>query len=251
MKKIIFRVCGLILVLLIGSLLYDLYYPRTAKMREFDADEVARLETAMWRSYYEQKHVQLFNQLSELLRTQYHMPLVRSNKTAYYAANAAFTFKEGKGEQDYEKALPDLIKFYGAIRELSDIPFDVNRVARLELNWWIIHRERWKRQPGELELALAELQSAIYGVPVERLMEHGRLRAEAMSIRDTKAESGGVTEEDWSKINELLRKSWRSLTEAVKTSTNQDASNSQSADSHSRSKAGRQPHPSRTVRPDP
>src|SRR6185503_11632510 len=214
--KIAVRIVLVVLVLLAGGVLYDLYFPRTTRLREFDADEVARLETAMWRSYYEKRHAQLFNQLSELLRTQYHMPLIRSNQVAYYAANAAFTFKKGKERSDYEKALPDLIKFYGAIRKMSDIPFDANRVARLELEWWIIHRERASRPPGDLPKALAELQAEIYQVPADRLMEHGRLRAEAMAIRDTKAESGGVTEADWSKINELLRQSWRSLENAVK-----------------------------------
>lgn len=218
MRKILFRSFLLIVVLLVGGVLYDLYFPRTAKMREFDADEVARLEAAMWRSYYDKKQVQLFNQLSELLRTQYHMPLVRSNQVAYYAASAAFTFKDGKTDKDYEKALPDLVKFYGAIRKMSDIPFDVNRVARLELQWWIIHRERWKRKPDELPRALAEVQAAIYGVPVDRVMEHGSLRAQAMAVRDTKADSGqAMTEEDWTRINDLLRQSWRSLAQAVKT----------------------------------
>src|SRR5947208_5898145 len=112
--KIVIRVIAIVLALLICGALYDLYYPRTTQMRDFDPDEVARLETAMWRSYYEKKQVQLFNQLSELLRTQYHMPLIRSNQVAYYAANAAFVFKEGKGRSDYEKALPDLVKFYSA-----------------------------------------------------------------------------------------------------------------------------------------
>ena len=232
MKKIVFRSLLLIGVLLIGGVLYDLYFPRTAKMREFDADEVARLETAMWRSYYDKKQLQLFNQLSELLRTQYHMPLVRSNQVAYYAVNAAFTFKDGKTEKDYEKAVPDLVKFYGAIRKMSDIPFDVDRVARLELQWWIIHRERWKRHPEELPKALAELQAAIYGVPIDRLMEHGRLRAQAMEIRDTKADHGqAMTEEDWSKINDLLRQSWQSLAGAVKSAPNA-LPNNQAGDSH-------------------
>jgi hypothetical protein len=217
MKRIVFRSIALVLTLLVGAVLYDLYYPRTAKMREFDPNEVARLETAMWRSYYDKKQVPLFNQLSELLRTQYHMPLVRSNQVAYYAANAAFAFKDGKTQADYEKALPELVKFYGAIRKISDIPFDVDRVARLELQWWIVHRERWKRPPEELPRALAELQSAIYDVPVEQVLEHGRLRAEAMKIRDTKADNGAaMTEEDWSKIKDLLRQSWRSLAQAVK-----------------------------------
>lgn len=214
--KIAGIIIALLLILVVGAVLYDLYYPRTTAMRTFDADEVARLETAMWRSYYEKQRLQLFNQLSELLRTQYHMPLVRSNQVAYYAANAAFAFKDGKTQADYEKALPELVKFYGAIRKISDIPFDVDRVARLELQWWIVHRERWKRQPDELPRALAELQSAIYGVPTEQVLEHGRLRAEAMKIRDTKAESGAaMTEEDWSKITELLRQSWGSLAQSV------------------------------------
>jgi hypothetical protein len=43
------------------------------------------------------------------------------------------------------------------------------------------------------------------------------LRAEAMTIRDTKAEAGGLTEADWARINELLKESWRSLAQAVKT----------------------------------
>ena len=215
-RKIVFRVVLMLLVLLVGAVLYDLYIPRTTHLREFDADEVARLETAMWRSYYEKQRLQLFNQLSETLRAQYHMPLVRSNQLAYYAANAAFTFKQGHGRGDYEKALPDLVKFYGGIRKMSDIPFEVDRVARLELEWWIIHRERARHAPEDLGRALAELQAAIYQIPVDRLMEHGQLRAEAMTIRDAKAESGGMKEEDWAKINELLRRSWGSLEKAVK-----------------------------------
>src|SRR5437660_9637961 len=109
--RIAVRILAAVLVLLIGGALYDLFYPRTTHMREFDPDEVARLETAMWRSYYEKQRVRLFNQATELLRTQYHMTPVKANLVAYYAANAAFIFKEGKQRSDYEKALPDLIKF--------------------------------------------------------------------------------------------------------------------------------------------
>jgi len=215
-KKRVLLICVLVLFAISAWVLYDLYAPRTAHLREFDADEVARLETAMWRSYYEKERVQLFNQLSKLLRTQYDMPLIRSNQVAYYAANAAFVFKEGKQRADYEEALPDLVKFYQSLRNISDIPFDADRAARLELEWWIIHRERAKHPPGDLAHALAELQAEIYRIPIERLQEHGRLRAEAMTLRDTKADTGGVTEADWAKIDELLHQSWRSLASAVK-----------------------------------
>jgi hypothetical protein len=214
--KIALRILAAVLVLLIAGVLYDLFYPRTTRLREFDPNEVARLETAMWRSYYEKQRVRLFNQMTELLRSQYHMTPVKSNVVGYYAGHAAFVFKDGKERADYEKALPDLIKFYSYLHNMSDIDFDVYKVAKLELEWWIIHRERAQHAPGDLARALAELQAAIYNVPVERLMEHGRLRAEAMTIRDTKAEQGGVTEADWAKINELLKQSWSSLAQAVR-----------------------------------
>ena len=216
MLRFLLKPVLVIALLLIGYVAFDLFAPRTAHLKEFNPDEVARLETGMWRSYYDKQRLRLFNQLAELLRTQYNMPLVRSNRVAYYAANAAFVFKNGKQRSDYEKALPDLVKFYEAIRQMSDLPFDVNRAAKLELEWWIIHRERDKHKPEDLPHALAELQSEIYQVPIERLMEHGRLRAEAMTIRDQKAESEGVSEADWARIEDLLHQSWRSLSAAVK-----------------------------------
>jgi hypothetical protein len=184
-------------------------------MREFNPDEVARLETAMWRSYYDRERLKLFRELSELLRTQYNLPFVRSNFVAYQAAKAAFVFKDGRNREEYEKAIPNLVSFYSSIRELSDIAFDVERAARLEVEWWIVHRERKTHAPSALTRALADLPAELYQMPVERFMEHARLRAEAMTIRDDKAETGGVSEEDWAKIGELLRASWRSLWDAV------------------------------------
>jgi hypothetical protein len=197
----------------------DLYAPRASKLKQFNSDEVARLETAMWRSYYDKERVKLFSQLSELLRTQYNLPLLRSNLVAYQASKAAFVFKEGRNRTDYEKALPNLVNYYSEIRKVSDINFDVNRAAQLELEWWIVHRERKKHVAGDLDRALAELPAEIYQVPVEQMMEHARFRAEAMTIRDDKAEAGGVSEEDWRKIEELLRASWASLSKSVNAST--------------------------------
>jgi hypothetical protein len=195
--------------------LYDLYGVRRTNMRSFDSDGVARLETAMWRSYYGRKRLSLFNELAETLRTQFNLPLVRSNAVAYRAAAAAFTFKDGHSRRDYEKALPDLINFYTSIREVSDIDFDPARAAQLELEWWIIHRERSRHPTSDLVDALAALQAEIYQVPVETVREHARLRSAAMIIRDTKAETGGVSEGDWNRINELLKASWQSLFNAV------------------------------------
>ena len=136
---------GLIAASLAAWVAYDLYAPRRTEMRRFDPDEVARLETAMWRSYYSRQRVALFRQLSELLRTQYRLPLWRSNRVAYHAARAAFVFKDGRGRSDYERALPDLVNFYRALREVSDIDFDAEGDWRridelLHQSWRSLHR---------------------------------------------------------------------------------------------------------------
>jgi hypothetical protein len=215
------KVKWILLVVLVAGIAWvtiDLYAPRASKLKQFNSDEVARLETAMWRSYYDKERVKLFNELSELLRTQYNLPLLRSNLVAYQASKAAFVFKEGRNRTDYEKALPNLVNYYSEIRKVSDINFDVSWAAQLELEWWIVHRERKKHAAGDLDRALAELPAEIYQVPVEQMMEHARFRAEAMTIRDDKAEAGGVSEEDWRKIEELLRASWASLSKSVNAS---------------------------------
>ena len=214
-RKTRWLIVGALLIGLFAWVGYDLLAPRQTSLREFDAKEVGRLETAMWRSYYDKERLALFGQLAELLRKQYRLPLWRSNAVAYQAAKAAFVFKGGRGRSDYEKALPNLVKYYSAIRQVSDIPFDVDRVAKLELEWWIIHRERNKYSRADLDRSLAELPAAIYQMPVEKFAEHARLRAEAMVLRDTKAEQGGVTEADWQRIDELLQASWQSLNQTV------------------------------------
>lgn len=202
----------------LGWLAFDLYGPRQHSLKDFDPKVVARLETDMWRSYYAKERVKLFRQLAELMRSQYGMPYATSNAVAYQAAQAAFVFKEGKKREDYEKALPALVKFYQAIHDGADVNFDVEKAAKLELEWWIIHRQRDKYSLDDLNKSLAELPAEVYRVPIDRLMEHARLRQEAMTIRDKRAEAGGVSEADWKQIEALLLASWQSLHSAVNVS---------------------------------
>lgn len=93
--------------------------------------------------------------------------------------------------------------------------FDAEKAAKLELEWRIRHRERKNHREGDLARALAETAAEIYKIPVENFMEHDRFRAEAMNIRETQAEAGGGSEDDWQKIDELLHESWRSLHNTV------------------------------------
>jgi hypothetical protein len=207
--------------LLAAWVIRDLSVPVRASLRQFDAHAVGRLETEMWRSYYDHRRLRLFGEVAELLRTQYHQPFWRSNVGAWHAARAAVVFQRGHNRRDYELALPDLEAFYRLIRAGSDMPFDVHKAARLELEWWIVHRERGLAHPDELERALAALQAEIYREPAALFAAHAKARADAMLLRDARSKSGGVSEADWARISKLLDQSWTSLRTAVGSSTPQ------------------------------
>src|SRR4051812_38384328 len=114
MKKLLKYLLMILLVLMVWISL-DWYWPVKTSIRQFNPVTVADLDTKMWRSYYDKEQVKVFFQLAELLRSQFNAPFWRSNAIAYYAAKAAFVFKEGHGRNDYEKALPYLNKYYTQI----------------------------------------------------------------------------------------------------------------------------------------
>lgn len=196
---------------------WDLYGPRSHSLRDFQPDEVGRLETAMWKSYYAHERLPLFGQLATLLRRQYGLPLLRSYVVAYHAARGAVVFQRGHRHTDYTLALPEIAAFYKGIHRVSSDDFDVRQAARRELDWWIIHRERDAHPAGDLDRSLAALQAELYHLPEDQLAEHARLRAEAARLCDSLVAKGDSTAQQWNEIERLLRASWGSLWSVVNT----------------------------------
>ena len=200
-----------------GWAVAELARPRRVDIRMFDPDEVARLETAMWRSYYDRRRLPLFGQLVALLQGQFHLQPLRAVTLAGLAARAAAVFQVDASHADYRRALPYLERYYTGIRAVGEVPFDPARAARLELAWWIVHREVDDHPPGDLEAALADLAAELYQVPAERLWTHASRRAEAMAIRDrTSRRPVGVLEDDWDRIEAVLWVAWKALADEVR-----------------------------------
>jgi hypothetical protein len=193
---------------------FDVLIPSRTDFRQFDPVATGRLDSDMWRSYYERRPAKLFWQLAHSLRVQFDAGFWESFPIAYSAAKAAFTFKDGRSRDDYARALPDLERYFAAINSLSLTPFNPKTAARDELEWWIIRREPKLHTTADWERLIAGVAAEVYGVPAERLTDYARLRVEAMVLRDK--QGGNISEQDWSQITRLLERSWSELAAAVR-----------------------------------
>ncbi|HEY7567510.1 MAG TPA: hypothetical protein VH762_08050 [Gemmatimonadaceae bacterium] len=208
------RIALIVAIALPAWIALDLLMPRRSDFRQFDPVATGRLDSDMWRSYYERKPAKLFWQLARSLRVQFHAGFWESFPIAYRAAKAAFTFKDGGSRDDYARALPDLERYFAAINSLSVTPFNAKTAARDELEWWIIRREPKLHTTADWERLIAGVAAEIYGIPAERLTDYARLRVEAMVLRDQRGSN--ISEQDWSEITSLLERSWSELAAAVR-----------------------------------
>jgi hypothetical protein len=184
-------------------------WPRNADLRVFDPAAMARLETAMWRDYYEKRYPALFMHLYESSRAQFGFSPLVSLRIALSAAQAARTFQPTRSRAEAEAAIPDLVTYYGLLREAAPVAFDPREVASRELDWWQARRE--SVGPQDYGITIGQVAALTYGKGQDEpaLRAFGIGRAEAMAYRD--AHGQAITERDWSAIEKQLRDAYQEL----------------------------------------
>jgi hypothetical protein len=184
-------------------------WPRKAELRAFEPAEMARLETAMWRDYYEKRYPALFYHLYESSRAGFGFSPLASARIAMSAALAAKTFQPTRSRAEAEAAIPYLVTYYGLLREAAPVAFDVRYVASLELDWWQARREAIG--PRDYGIIVAEVAALTYGKSKDdpALLTFGIGRSEAMAYRDARGQA--ITEHDWMNIETQLLGAYRQL----------------------------------------
>lgn len=180
-------------------------WPRRADLRGFDPTAVARLETRMWRSYYEHRRLALAVDLYRLSREEYGFSPWAGVRIAWHAARAAMIFQPTKNRAAAERAIPALERYYAVLLNNSGEGFDAKVAAREEFEWWQLRRENrgWRDYAPNV----ARVTATIYGLSESDALPSARLRAEMMARRDAKREHG-PTERDWREIEAGLVMSW-------------------------------------------
>jgi hypothetical protein len=142
------------------------------------------------------------------------LPWSRALAVALMLTRPAMRFARMRTE--YETVIPDIAAAYARVAAECGAPFDPHAVAERELQWWIVHRHPTEAGEEGLTEAIAALYAAVYRLPVDRVREAARLRAEAAIRCDTGRDDEGVRGASyWPKVGDLLRRSYRALFAAV------------------------------------
>ena len=183
---------------------------------DFDPDELARLETRMWKAYYRRQPARLLWLLVQAIRAQARVSWPRALAASLLLTRAAAGFARATG--DYERFAPDIGRAYRMLKLPEHV--DVEAVARHELRWWVVRREIGLAAGAAAGDSITDLYAALYDVPRDRVAEAGRLRGVAAEIRDRGASddpdgSTGAGDGYWPEVARLLRESYRSLSASL------------------------------------
>jgi len=187
-----------------------------AKAFEFNPDQVAYVEAAGWRAYYDRKWLKMLRLIMKLCQEEFHIPFPMSLLAAYHTIYASIAWVPVN--HDEKKVLKSLEKFYRLARRYSGLTFDPTRAAAVELQYFDVHR-RLVGQPDKSEFieTLANLHSAIFGLSLEQVRESAELRAKAADRVDMiTGKTSTDVEGDWATLEEDLRQCYRSIQRELK-----------------------------------
>lgn len=152
----------------------------------FNPTRVARLEATAWTAYYRHEWARVLAASYGLVREAFNLTFLGTVLGAWYVFRANVVWAPYP-DNDPDRARRCMRRVYAMSQRRSKLGFDPAEAARLEVEWWRVHRERQHgdvRSSDELPEAVARLYAYVYGIDIESVRVSGRLRAEAMDICD-------------------------------------------------------------------
>jgi hypothetical protein len=152
--------------------------------RSFDPARVAGLELRAWVGYYRRDWAGVLGASVGLVRAGFGMSWPRTLHAAWLALRAIQLW--APADNDPDAARRAMQRFYGLVRSVYGLPEDITEAARLEVEWWRVHREyQHGSDPADaLVDALARQYAFLYQVPLTAVRPAAVYRAQAMDLSD-------------------------------------------------------------------
>ena len=183
----------------------------------FDAYKVAHYEKENWVAYYQKRWLRLLRASVGMVKEAFELSLGQALYGAYLIARAEIAAAPFPNN-DIPRAEAYMRRFYTFIKKIHKADFDSDRAARLEVNWWVVHRQLFGQTDNRpLVDALTDLYAAVYGVKPARVREAAYGRAQAMIYSDRWVAQGCTANSPLlEQVEQALIKSYTALAEAVR-----------------------------------
>jgi hypothetical protein len=156
-------------------------------MRSFDPRRVGRLECDTWVTYYRREWLKFLRAAISVTRHAFALSWPATLRGAWLVLRANQLWAPYP-DNDPEGARRCMRSFYALVARRHGEHFDVTEAARLEVEWWRIHRYLQRDDPtadeGALVDALAALYAHVYEVPEVDVRLAARERGLAMRHSD-------------------------------------------------------------------
>jgi len=166
---------------------------RVAAHRAFDPRRVGSLECDAWVTYYRREWVAFLRAAISLTRHTFGLTWPATLWGAWLVLRANQLWAPYP-DNDPDGARSAMERFYRLVRRRHGERFDPAEAARLEVEWWRVHRQHQHREPDvherELIAALAALYAYVYGVEEAAVRRAAEQRALAMRRSDRWVQEG-------------------------------------------------------------
>jgi hypothetical protein len=191
------------------------------KRKPMDPTLIATCETDIWKLYY---HKTMPQEEKVALASKNFKPMIEQAFAVSDGTSAVPSFlkamlvfgqmpQTSTKEEYTQKILPLVVQAFEDVKKISPYnSFDTKQAAIKELDWWVARRIEAERSTDNVGNIMAEAYGLIYGGNVKTYGRSAYLRADAARYRDKcQDEFGGLTDKDWTIIQDLLLKSYVEL----------------------------------------